>query len=301
MMVTMRLPSLWISVLVAVVSLACGGGGAPAGAGGQGGPGGGMPPMPVEAVALSDKPVERSSEFIASLKSRQSTTIQPQVEGLVTRIAVQSGQRVEAGAVLFEIDSARQQATVGQLQSMRAMRAADVEYARQQVDRSKTLLQAGAMSQREFEQAETAVRTSQAQLEAVEQQIREQQVELGYYEVTSPNAGVVGDIPVRPGDRVTPSTVLTTVDANSVLELHVNVPCSRRRRLKVGLPVRILDEKEPGDRHQSGDVHLTNRRRWDPDRADESRAHRRSRTIPRRPICSRYGSCGEPIRDSSCR
>jgi RND family efflux transporter MFP subunit len=207
--------------------------------------------MRVEAVALSDKPLERSSEFIASLKSRQSTTIQPQVEGLVTRIAVQSGQRVEAGALLFEIDSARQQATVGQLQSMRSMRAADVEYARQQADRSKTLFQAGAMSQRELEQADTAVRTSQAQLEAVEQQIREQQVELGYYKVTAPNAGVVGDIPVRPGDRVTESTVLTTVDANSVLELYINVPVQQAPELKLGLPVRILDEK--------GQVIATNR------------------------------------------
>jgi RND family efflux transporter MFP subunit len=207
--------------------------------------------MPVEAIALSDKPLERSSEFIASMKSRQSTTIQPQVEGLVTRIAVQSGQRVEAGALLFEIDSARQQATVGQLQSMRAMRAADVEYARQQVDRSKTLFQAGAMSQRELEQAETAVQTSQAQLAAVEQQIREQQVELGYYKVTSPNAGVVGDIPVRPGDRVTEATILTTVDANSVLELYINVPVQQAPELKMGLPVRILDEK--------GQVVATNR------------------------------------------
>jgi RND family efflux transporter MFP subunit len=250
MMDTMRPLSVWISVLVAVLSVACGGGGGPAGAG-PGGPGGGMPPMPVEAVTLTDKPVERSSEFIASLKSRQSTTIQPQVEGLVTRIAVQSGQRVEAGAVLFEIDSARQQATVGQLQSMRSMRAADVEYARQQTDRSKTLFQAGAISQRELEQAETAVRTSQAQLDAVDQQIREQQVELGYYKVTSPNAGVVGDIPVRPGDRVTPSTVLTTVDVNAVLELHINVPVQQAPELKIGLPVRILDEK--------GQVIATNR------------------------------------------
>ena len=199
--------------------------------------------MPVEAIALVDKPVERSSEFVAALKSRQSTTIQPQVEGLVTRIAVRSGQRVEAGAVLFEIDSARQQATVGQLQSMRAMRAADVEYAHQQAERSKTLFQAGAMSQRELEQADTAVRTSQAQLEAVEQQIHEQQVELGYYKVTAPNTGVVGDIPVRTGDRVTSSTVLTTVEANAVLEVYLNVPVQQAPELKLGLPVRILDEK----------------------------------------------------------
>ena len=199
--------------------------------------------MPVEAVTLENKPVEQSTEFIASLKSRRSMTIQPQVEGFVTRIAVRSGERVSAGAVLFEIDSARQQATVGQLESMRAMRAADVEYAKQEVQRSQTLFKAGAMSQRELEQSETAVRTSQAQLDAVDQQIREQKVQLAYYRVTAPNEGVVGDIPVRPGDRVTSATVLTTVDENAVLELYINVPVQQAPGLKVGLPVRILDEK----------------------------------------------------------
>jgi RND family efflux transporter MFP subunit len=241
-MVTMHSVSRWLSALLITFGMACGGSGAPAG-GGPGGPGGAPPPMPVEVQVLANKPVEQSTEFIASMKSRRSTTIQPQVEGIVTRIAVRSGERVRAGAVLFEIDAARQEATVGQLESMRTMRAADVEYARQEAQRSQTLFKAGAMSQRELEQAETAVRTSQAQLDAVEQQIREQKVELGYYKVTSPNDGVVGDIPIRSGDRVTHATVLTTVDENAVLELYINVPVHQAPSLKLGLPVRILDER----------------------------------------------------------
>jgi RND family efflux transporter MFP subunit len=99
------------------------------------------------------------------------------------------------------------------------------------------------MSQREFEQAQTAVRTSEAQLQAVEQQIREQQVELAYYKVTAPAPGIVGDIPIRPGDRVTKSTVLTTVDENDVLEIYVNVPVQQAPGLKLGVPVRIVDDR----------------------------------------------------------
>ena len=228
-----------IPVLIALAAVACGRGGP----GGPGGPGGAMPPMPVETVTLAEKPVEQATEFIATLKSRRSTTIQPQVEGFVTRIAVRSGQRVRTGDVLFEVDSGRQRAAVAQLESMKSMRAADVAYARQEAQRSKTLFDAGAMSQREFEQAETAVRTSEAQLQAVEQQIREQQVELAYYKVTAPAPGIVGDIPIRPGDRVTKSTVLTTVDENDVLEIYVNVPVQQAPRLKLGVPVRIVDDR----------------------------------------------------------
>jgi RND family efflux transporter MFP subunit len=201
-----------------------------------------MPPTPVEAVALTQKPVERTNEFVATVKSRRSTTIQPQVEGFVTRIAVQSGQRVGRGTVLMQIDSGRQQATVASLESMRAARQADLQFARQQAERMKKLLDAGAVSQQEYEQAATAVQTTQAQLNAVEAQIREQRVELAYHNVTAPTAGIVGDVPVRVGDRVTRATVLTTVDENAGLELYVNVPVQQAPGLRPGLLVRLMDD-----------------------------------------------------------
>ena len=199
--------------------------------------------MGVEVVTLAETPVERTSEFIATLKSRQSTTIQPQVEGFLTRIAVKSGDRVAKGAVLFEVDSAPQQSTLASLQSMKAMRDAELQYARQESQRTKTLLEAGAVSQRELAQADTAVRTSEAQLKALEDQIRASRSELDYYKVTSPTAGVVGDVPVRVGDRVTKSMMLTTVDENAQLEVYVSVPIQAAPDLKVGVPVRIVDDQ----------------------------------------------------------
>ena len=220
----------------AMAAAGCGGG---QGAARPGGP----PPAAVEAVTLGNAPVERTSEFIGTVKSRRSTTIQPQVDGIIRRIAVASGARVTPGAVLLEIDAERQQASVATLQSQRAARLADLGLAKQQAERAKTLLDAGAGSQMEYDQASAALAASQAQLKAVEEQIRQQQVELGYYKVTSPTAGVVGDIPVRVGDRVTSSTMLTTVDQNAGLEIYVNVPVAQATGLKPGLPLRVLDEQ----------------------------------------------------------
>jgi len=226
-------------VWLAAVTVACGGGqpAAPAGP-----PGGGMPPMPVEAITLVNKPVEQVSEFVASLKSRRSSTIQPQAEGHLTRIAVRSGQRVSQGALLFEIDSAPEQAALASLQSMRPMREAELSFAQQQVARNKALFEAGAVSQREVEQYETTVRTTEAQIKALDEQIKQQRSMLGYYRVTAPSAGVVGDIQVVVGDRVTKSTVLTTIDENDVLEVYINVPVGQAPMLKVGLPVRLIDD-----------------------------------------------------------
>lgn len=202
-----------------------------------------MPPMPVEIVTLAAKPVEQTSEFVATLKSRRSTTIQPQVEGFLTRVAVRSGQRVATGALLFEIDSAPEQAALSSLQSMRPMRESDVEFARQQVQRNKTLLNAGAISQREVEQFEAQLRAADAQLKALDEQVRQQRSQLNYYRVTAPNSGTVGDVPVNVGDRVTRSTVLTTVDENDVLEVYISVPVQQAPRLKTGLDVRLVDDR----------------------------------------------------------
>jgi RND family efflux transporter MFP subunit len=201
-----------------------------------------MPPMPVDIVTLAAKPVEQTSEFVASLKSRRSATIQPEVEGSLTRIDVRSGQTVSQGTLLFEIDSAPQQAALASLQSMRPMRESEVEFARQQVVRNKTLLNAGAISQREVEQFESQLRSAEAQLKALDEQVRQQRSQLNYYRVTAPIDGTVGDIQVNVGDRVTRSTVLTTVDENDVLEVYINVPVQQAPQLKLGLPVRLVDD-----------------------------------------------------------
>lgn len=236
-----RLFAFYSLMALVAIGAACGGG--PQAGPGGGPPGGAPPPMPVEIVTLSAKPVEQTSEFVASLKSRQSTTIQPEVEGFVTRIAVRSGQRIDRGALLFEIDSAPEQAALGSLQSMRPMREADVDFARQQVERNKKLLAAGAISEREVEQFETQLRAADAQLKALDEQIRQQRSQLNYYRVTAPNSGAIGDIPVNVGDRVIRSTVLTTVSDNDRLEVYINVPVQQATQLKVGLPVRLMDDR----------------------------------------------------------
>jgi RND family efflux transporter MFP subunit len=143
----------------------------------------------------------------------------------------------------MEIDAGRQEAAVGTLEAQRAARDADLAYWKQQTARLGTLLEAGAVSQQEFEQADAQRRAGEAQLAAVDQQIREQRVELGYHRVLAPAAGVVGDIPVRVGDRVTRSTVLTTVDDNQGLEVYIQVPVQQAPDLALGLPVRLVDDR----------------------------------------------------------
>ena len=199
------------------------------------------PPSTVKIVTLEQKPVEQASEFIATVRSLRSTTVQPEVEGLVTRIFVKSGDHVRAGAPLVQINAAKQQATVRSTEASRAGTEADVQYWRQQVKRLESLVGAGAISRQEFDQAQNSLRTAEARLAALDAQVREGRVELQYYRVDAPQAGVIGDIPIRTGDRVTTSTMITTIDDKGGLEAYLQIPLDRSPDLRLGLPVQLLD------------------------------------------------------------
>ncbi len=186
--------------------------------------------------------MEQLGDFIGTIRSRNSVTVQPQVEGFLTRIAVKSGDRVAPGTVLFDVDATPQQASLANLESVRAAREAETVLSRQQAARAKTLLGVGATSQQEYEQATAQLAASEAQLKAIDEQIKQQRAELAYYRVVAPAAGVIGDVPVRQGDRVTKATMLTTIDANTGLELYLNIPVQQAPQLRVGLPVRILSD-----------------------------------------------------------
>lgn len=216
---------------------ACSGGGTPAGAAGP------PPPAAVDMVVLEEKPIDRTSEFIAQIRSQRSATIQPEVDGVITRIFVKPGDRVSRGTPLIQINADKQQAAVLSTEANRAGTDADVAYWREQVKRLEALVEAGAISKQEFDQAQNSLRTAEARLAALDAQVREGHVQLQYYRVVAPQDGVVGDIILRVGDRVTSSTVITTIDDNSVLEADIMVPLDRSPDLRVGLPVQMLDSQ----------------------------------------------------------
>jgi len=182
-----------------------------------------------------------ATEYLSILKSRHSASINPQVEGQITKILVKSGDRVKAGEVLLQIDPLKQEATVNSQEASRAAQEANLRYAKTQLDREKKLFEAGVVSKQEFDNAQTTYDSAAAQLNSLAEQVKTQRVELHYYGVAAPFDGIVGDIPVRTGDRVQVTTLLTTVDEPGTLEAYIYVPADRAKDLKPGLPVRLLD------------------------------------------------------------
>jgi RND family efflux transporter MFP subunit len=197
--------------------------------------------MPVQVLVAQEHTVPRTTEYLSAMKSRHSANINPQVEGFITRIFVKSGDRVRAGAPLLQIDPLKQEAAVSSQEAAHASQQANVALAKVTLDRQKKLFDAGVVSKQELDNAQSTYDAAVAQLKSLEDQVRQQQVQLQYYRVTAPMNGIVGDIPVRVGDRVTVSTLLTTVDEPGALEAYIYVPTDHSAALKTGLPVRLLD------------------------------------------------------------
>lgn len=209
-------------------------GGAAAGAGPQA--------VPVKVQQAKLERVPQFTEYIAVLKSRNAAVLQPEVEGQVTQILVRAGERVKAGAPLLVIDPRKQEATVNSQEGMQRARLAALEYNRQELERRKKLFAAGVISKQELDQAQAAYDASQAEVEALQATVQEQQVQLRYFTVKAPTSGIIGDIPVRVGDRVQSSTQLTTIDEGGELEAYVSVPAEKAAGVRAGTPVDIVSE-----------------------------------------------------------
>jgi len=219
-----------------------------------GGPGsGGAMAMPVQVEIAQSIRIPDTTEYLSVLKSRQSAMINPQVEGQVTKIFVRSGDEVRAGTPLLQIDPLKQEATLSSQQATLAAQQANLRLSQISLERAQKLFAAQVISKQDFDNAQSSYEAAAAQMKALSDQVEQQKVELHYYKVSAPANGIVGDIPVHVGDRVTVSTLLTTVDLPGALEAYIYVPADRAKDLKLGLPVRLLDENG----NSVSDTHIT--------------------------------------------
>ncbi len=203
--------------------------------------GGAPPPTPVQTVTISNSPVPRSDEYTATIKSRQSATLIPQIDGNITAILAKSGDHVKAGQVLIEVDPQKQRATLDAQIATERQKKAVYDFNTIEIERQRKLFAAGVTSRDTLDQAEQSYTNSKADYESAVSLRETQEKQLGYYHIRAPFDGIVGDIPVHLGDYVSTTTTLTTVDENRDYEAYIYIPTERTSEVRDGLPVNIVD------------------------------------------------------------
>lgn len=209
--------------------------------------GGEPPPRPppalaVELLALRPTEVADTTDYLTALRPLTATALRPQIEGHVTELLVHAGDTVTAGQVLMQIDPGPQSAAVARARASRASRGAALALAERNLGRVRELVDKGALPRQELDNAEAQVASARSDVAALGAELTSSAVQLRYYRITAPSAGVVGDIPVRVGDLVTPQTSLTSVTDNHVLEANLAVPVERAAAVKPGTRVEIIGD-----------------------------------------------------------
>ena len=243
------------------------------------------PGIPVKVATVESGTISESSDYVASIESRKSVTLQPQINGRVEQIFVQPGTFVQAGTPIMQINSAEQQAAVTSssaaansnrsaianqralltsLQAEKQSNLSSLRFNQQQYNRYLSLYKQGAVTRQQLDENTDKLRAAQASLAQINAQInaqqaaisqaqqnleqslaevKEQQVQLQYYRLTAPFSGTIGNIPIKVGDRVTPSTNLANLTENQNLEVNISIPVERAPDLRVGMPVELLDDQ----------------------------------------------------------
>jgi RND family efflux transporter MFP subunit len=202
-----------------------------------------MQGMPVQTVAVTLSPVPQTSEYVATIKSRRSATLQPQVDGRLTQIRVRSGDHVKAGQTMMNVDPQHQVAAVESARATERQKKALYDYNTLEIERQRKLFEAGVTSRDAYDQAQQSHDNTKADYESAVALRKTQEEQLAYYTIRAPFDGVVGDIPVHVGDYVAPATMLTTVDENKDLEAYTYVPTERSGQVRLGLDVELMDNQ----------------------------------------------------------
>ena len=174
-------------------------------------------------------------------------------------------QRSVASVATSQADFESARATLAQLRARKESTLSSVDFNEKEYKRYADLTAQGATARQKLDEVSNNLRNARAELGQIDAQINAQQasinsaatrieenragaaqeeVQLEFYTVTAPFAGIVGDIPIKVGDNVSSTTQLTTVTQNQVLEVQISVPIEKAPRLKMGMPVELLDAQD---------------------------------------------------------
>lgn len=201
--------TLWSLMLVSLALSACTKKDDGAGAGGPGGPGG-APPVTVAAPLV--KPIVDWDEYTGRFEAIDSVDVRPRVSGYIQSINFRDGQFARKGQLLFVIDPRPFQAVLAQAAADEARAKAAADVAQTVFARTKTLLDAKAVSQEEYENARSTVQQTRAAVAAAAATTQAKRLDVEFTRVTAPASGRLSDRKLSVGNYVTSGqTVMTTI------------------------------------------------------------------------------------------
>lgn len=187
-----------------------------------------------DTAVVTNAPIQSGPAITGTLAAKTQATVRAQLAGSVLEAYAQPGQRVNRGQVLARLDTSSLTDAFTSAQAGVESARNSLAVSQREAQRQKTLEAAGAVAQRNVEQAQQSAVMAQANLAQARSQLAAAAKNLANTRVTAPFPGVVSERPVSPGDVVQPGTALFTVVDPAILQLEASVPAEQLATLRLG-------------------------------------------------------------------
>lgn len=181
-----------------------------------------------------------------SLMAERDATIRAQVGGSVLQTYADQGQRVGSGQLLARIDASGLQDAFLSARAAVASASSGADIGNRELARSQKLFAAGAIAERDMEQARRSAIAANAALADARSRLANAEKQLGNTRIVSPIPGVVSERPVSAGDVVQPGAAMFTVVDPSSMRLEASIPADQLNSVRIGVPVNFTANGYPG-------------------------------------------------------
>ena len=176
-----------------------------------------------ETMTVKKSDIELPYKFSAKMKGQNDVTVTPQVSGQLMKICVTEGQQVKKGQTLFIIDSRNAQLELEAAQANLQAALAQENSAKLEYESNKNLFEKKIVSSYMLNNSENSYKQAQASVAQARAAVNRAKVNLGFCTITASVPGIIGEIPVRTGDQVSPMTQLTMLSGNTTMYAEFSV------------------------------------------------------------------------------
>ena len=176
-----------------------------------------------ETMTVKKSDIELPYKFSAKMKGQNDVTVTPQVSGQLMKICVTEGQQVKKGQTLFVIDSRNAQLELEAAQANLQAALAQETSAKLEYESNKNLFEKKIVSSYMLNNSENSYKQAQASVAQARSAVNRAKVNLGFCTITATVSGIIGEIPVRIGDQVSPMTQLTMLSGNTTMYAEFSV------------------------------------------------------------------------------
>lgn len=197
-------------------------------------------------TVVAAQQIETGPAVSGTLQPEEQASLRAEVPGSVVQTFAEQGERVKRGQAIARIDDSAIRDQYLSARSAVATAQSSFALAQRQYQRTQALAQAGAIADRDVEQAHTAVTAAEAQLANARAMQANAEKQLAKTTLRSPIDGVVATRAVSAGDVVQPGAAIATIVAPTTMRFEANVPADQLAAVRVGAPVQFTVSGYPG-------------------------------------------------------